>query len=986
MLAPEGWTVQLRSGALVVVSLLATPSGFAQDALPPKSLVPERVLATLRIESPGELHRVASPEPNAAEPEPSWLLASVAGFVGLPALEGVALDRPWFAFAVTEEGVPGPWIVLPIADRTAFESSVVGIPEGMGVMVEGEHALLGARPFQTGGGELPIRRGESPFELQAQTGSIYALFADEIETTAVLAALDLERKQTEALNQEYKPPFVWTEIRERVLSQHQTLVGILEQSELTTFAVDPTSEKIRFQLDIAFGSETPMGKLIALQRPSPPSGLEALSERAFYSLWMDFRLSNSAETIEPYMETVAGVVGLSGERFKQLALADAETLMGVSAGHGRVVTETVYRPKSRSVEQHRRLVRDLHAQSPPPGLSDVHRIYEDEIARAHELPVDRLVEYVGVDPSQADAPTSESYFAWGDDRFYVSVVVGEGTGDAFSYLTSLVSRSPGGVPDELRAGLAEAPSDLVFLSWFDLEAWDRAQVGGVIPPMTLEVEGPAVLIHGTTDGAIVRFGGTVDVAQFEAMETRQREVEEAAIEFFDEGQALLYGSDVSKDPAAARGWYEKASVLGHAEATYAIGYLYADGLGVEQSYDNALPWYEKAAAAGSSNALVAAGHLFYYGRGREVDYGRAFTLYQTAAIMGNPSARASLGYMYETGRGVEENSPLAAEWYLMAAEQGDVGAQRSAGRLYFYGRGVEKDLGESERWYRVAAEQGNAESMRMLGGFFRLYRDPEKRDLTQSAEWYRRASEAGDLDATFELAQIYHFGWGVDNDYARAIELYQRLADDGPEQHRGVVLFRLAQAYRFGRHVEQDLGEAARLALASAEQDYLPAKAEIARLYFYGIGVETNETEAVKWLLQSAEEDSAAARLLGAAYETGRGVEQSNVEAIVWYRKSADMGYAPAQWTLGERHERGVGVDQDWSEAAAWYQRAANQGFAAGQYCLGCLYLMGQGLEQDFVESYVWLSLGPWQKLFPILGWTQRVVPLRQGRGFFDVE
>ena len=30
--------------------------------------------------------------------------------------------------------------------------------------------------------------------------------------------------------------------------------------------------------------------------------------------------------------------------------------------------------------------------------------------------------------------------------------------------------------------------------------------------------------------------------------------------------------------------------------------------------------------------------------------------------------------------------------------------------------------------------------------------------------------------------------------------------------------------------------------------------------------------------------------------------------------------------------------------------------------------------------------LGPWQKLFPILGWTQRVVPLRQGRGFFDVE
>ena len=49
--------------------------------------------------------------------------------------------------------------------------------------------------------------------------------------------------------------------------------------------------------------------------------------------------------------------------------------------------------------------------------------------------------------------------------------------------------------------------------------------------------------------------------------------------------------------------------------------------------------------------------------------------------------------------------------------------------------------------------------------------------------------------------------------------------------------------------------------------------------------------------------------------------------------------------------------------------------------------------ESSVVETGVALDLptvpiilGPWQKLFPILGWTQRVVPLRQGRGFFDVE
>ena len=52
----------------------------------------------------------------------------------------------------------------------------------------------------------------------------------------------------------------------------------------------------------------------------------------------------------------------------------------------------------------------------------------------------------------------------------------------------------------------------------------------------------------------------------------------------------------------------------------------------------------------------------------------------------------------------------------------------------------------------------------------------------------------------------------------------------------------------------------------------------------------------------------------------------------------------------------------------------------------------GFGVSGRF--AYAWrdqetldlVHLAPWQKLFPILGWTQRVVPLRQGRGLIDVE
>ncbi|GMR24253.1 MAG: hypothetical protein BMS9Abin37_2773 [Acidobacteriota bacterium] len=130
-----------------------------------------------------------------------------------------------------------------------------------------------------------------------------------------------------------------------------------------------------------------MGKLVALQKPARPSGLDALSDRSFYHLWMNLRLSHSSETLEPYMETLADVMGFSGEHFKQLVLDDAESLLGVSAGQRRVVTEGVYRPKRRRIEEYRRLVRELHAESLSPERLGIHRIYENEIARARDLSV-----------------------------------------------------------------------------------------------------------------------------------------------------------------------------------------------------------------------------------------------------------------------------------------------------------------------------------------------------------------------------------------------------------------------------------------------------------------------------------------------------------------------------------------------------------------------------------------------------------------------
>ena len=51
-----------------------------------------------------------------------------------------------------------------------------------------------------------------------------------------------------------------------------------------------------------------------------------------------------------------------------------------------------------------------------------------------------------------------------------------------------------------------------------------------------------------------------------------------------------------EDHAAAAHWYQRAADRGAADAQFSIGYLYDNGLGVEQDDTQAYLWYELAAS------------------------------------------------------------------------------------------------------------------------------------------------------------------------------------------------------------------------------------------------------------------------------------------------------------------------------------------------------------------------------------------------------
>ena len=86
-----------------------------------------------------------------------------------------------------------------------------------------------------------------------------------------------------------------------------------------------------------------------------------------------------------------------------------------------------------------------------------------------------------------------------------------------------------------------------------------------------------------------------------------------------------------------------------ADAMNMIGWMYKNGIGVEQDYALAMEWYEKAADLGNANAMNNIGWAYCHGIGVEQDYVLAMEWYEKAVDLGNAGAMNNIGYMYQYG-------------------------------------------------------------------------------------------------------------------------------------------------------------------------------------------------------------------------------------------------------------------------------------------------------------------------------------------------
>ena len=182
-------------------------------------------------------------------------------------------------------------------------------------------------------------------------------------------------------------------------------------------------------------------------------------------------------------------------------------------------------------------------------------------------------------------------------------------------------------------------------------------------------------------------------------------------------------------------------------------------------------------------------------------------------------------------------------------------------------------------------------------------------DYTKATEWYWKAADAGNSLGLRYLVNYYIYGWGVDKDLGKALELLDRYSESGNDDVSGL----------YGN-------------------------------YYYTL---KDYDKAAEYYTTAADSgDAAAMRQLGQIYKQKNDYKTS----LEWYEKSADAGDPDGAREAGEYNLYGFTGEVDYEKAYDYFIKAAElykeKNYSRSLYFLvlrhlGDMYSQGQGVETD---------------------------------------
>lgn len=206
----------------------------------------------------------------------------------------------------------------------------------------------------------------------------------------------------------------------------------------------------------------------------------------------------------------------------------------------------------------------------------------------------------------------------------------------------------------------------------------------------------------------------------------------------------------------------------------------------EVNYETAYNEFTASLEKGNQEANFYLGLMLDWYSYPEPDYTKAMEYYK--ADKDNPYAKINMGYLYLNGQDVAQDREIASALFQEAIDadctEGYVGKASMAEEDGDYATAMEyynKALKGKEQVFCAFAMQGIA----------CLYQDGNgvEQDYAKAIEWYEKAAELGNATALNNIGYMYQYGEGVDSDYEKALEYYDKATKMGSEQARNNAEF-----------------------------------------------------------------------------------------------------------------------------------------------------------------------------------------------------
>ena len=197
----------------------------------------------------------------------------------------------------------------------------------------------------------------------------------------------------------------------------------------------------------------------------------------------------------------------------------------------------------------------------------------------------------------------------------------------------------------------------------------------------------------------------------------------------------------------------------------------------------------------------------------------------------------------------------------------------------------------------------------------------------QAFSMIRAEAEKGDPAALITLGGFYAEGVGVQKNYSKARECYEKAAQSGMAEG----FYNVGVCWEIGMGSEADPSRAADFFSKAAEKNLPQALFKMSAILDSGVGVKRDEKASVDYMERAALAGHPdAASIMGLVYLNGlRGRKKDPTEGIKMLKAAAAAGNAEAMKNMAVVYKDGIGTPASPVNSLKWYVIAEKCGYPA---------------------------------------------------------